>query len=179
VRVDFLVVTAPVDTAVAPFRAETVFFDRVRDGDRLPFDHLLVYDGPVGRFLDLAVWVSKADQRELQLAELLHAELGDDDLAGAVTRLAGLAVAAPAAAAIAGSAAAVATLVRTGARLLDGIVGTSIGVYRTSRLPHERFGAGDPAQRHPTAGLIRAQDMSLAYEVVDAATSNGNLDHEG
>ncbi len=171
VRVDFLVVTAPVDGDVVPFRAETAFFDRVRDGDRLPFDHLLVYDGPVSRFLDLAVWVSKADQREVHLAELLHAELGDDAVAGAVTSLAGLAVAAPAAAAIAGSAAAVATLVRTGARLLDAITGTSIGVYRTSLLAHERFGAGEPAQRHPTAGSIRAQDMSLAYEVVDAATS--------
>ncbi len=171
VRVDFLVVTAPVDGGAVPFRAETVFFDRVRDGDRLPLDHLLVYDGPVSRFLDLAVWVSKADQREVHLAELLHAELDDDAVAGAVTSLAGLAVAAPAAAAVAGSAAAVATLVRTGARLLDAITGTSIGVYRTSLLPHERFGAGDPAQRHPAAGSIRAQDMSLAYEVIDAATS--------
>ena len=107
----------------------------------------------------------------MHLAELLHAELDDDAVAGAVTSLAGLAVAAPAAAAVAGSAAAVATLVRTGARLLDAITGTSIGVYRTSLLPHERFGAGDPAQRHPAAGSIRAQDMSLAYEVIDAATS--------
>ena len=63
--------------------------------------------------------------------------------------------------------AAVATLVRTGARVLDHILGKSIGVYRTSLLPHENFGAGKPTARHPAEGLIQAQDMSFAYEVID------------
>ncbi|MGH9181377.1 MAG: hypothetical protein ACRDY5_06645, partial [Acidimicrobiales bacterium] len=170
VRVDAIVVTAPPPGSGEPYTAATARFDRVRDGDRLPFDDLLVYEGPVGRFVDLAVWVSKDDKRELDLADLLVKETGDSSFGGAVTSLAGLAVAAPPAAAIAGSAAAVATIVRTGARLLDAIVGHSIGVYRTSLLPHQRFGAAaDPpgAGRHPTEGLIHAQDMSFAFEVID------------
>ena len=169
VRVDFLVVTAPTDAAMVPYEARSVFVDRVKSGDRLPYDNLLIYDGPVDRFLDIAVWVSKADDREVGLAELLQTELNSGEVAGAMATLAALAIAAPTAAVVAGSVGAVATLVRTGARLLSAFAGTSIGVYRTSLLPHERFGAGDPAQRHPVAGAINAQDMSLAYEVVDAA----------
>ncbi len=167
VRVDTLVVTAAADGAQA-VQAHTFFVDRVKDGDRLPMEDVLVFDGPVHRFLDLAVWVSKVDQQEVRLAELLAAELNRKDVAAAVTTLAALAVVAPAAAAVAGSVAAVATLVRTGAKLLSAYSGTSIGVYRTSLLPHERYGAGDPALRHPLQGTITAQDLSLAYEVIDA-----------
>jgi hypothetical protein len=86
---------------------------------------------------------------------------------GAVALLAGLAVAAPQAALVAGAVGAVAVLVRASAVLLDKATGKSIGVYRTSLLPHERFGAGDPAARHPADGLLSAQDMSFSYEVVD------------
>ena len=172
-RVDFLVVTAPTEATMVPYQARSVFVDRVRSGDRLPYENLLIYDGPVDRFLDLAVWVSKADDREVGLAELLQTELNGREVAGAIATLAALAVAAPTAAVVAGSLAAVATLIRTGARLLSAFAGTSIGVYRTSLLPHERFGAGDPAQRHPAVGAINAQDMSLAYEVVDAAPVQG------
>jgi hypothetical protein len=168
VRVDFMVVTASTDTSISPYLAQTVFFDRIQDGDRLPFDNLLIYDGPVGRFLDVAVWVSKADEKEVALAELLLGEVKSEEVAGAITTLAALALAAPPAAAVAGSVAAVATLIRTGARLISNVAGTSIGVYRTTLLPHERFGAGDPVQRHPADGMITAQDMAFAYEVIDA-----------
>lgn len=167
VRVDTLVVTASADAAQA-IQAHSFFVDRVKDGDRLPMDNVRIFDGPVGRFLDLAVWVSKADQQDVRLAELLAQELNSQDVAAALTTLAALAVAAPAAAAIAGSVAAVATLVRTGARLLSAQAGTSIGVYRTSLLPHERYGAGAPAQRHPASGSITAQDLALAFEIIDA-----------
>ena len=170
VRIDALVVTAPPEGAVEPYKAATARFDRVRDGDRLPFDDLLVYEGPVGRFLDLAVWVAKDDQRELDLAELLAREATGTEVKGALGVLAGLAVAAPQAALVAGSAAAVSTLVRSGARLLDAVQGRSIGVYRTSLLPHQRFGAGAAPPgvgRHPALGVIAAQDMSFAFEVVD------------
>ncbi|MDP9388511.1 MAG: caspase family protein [Actinomycetota bacterium] len=170
VRVDALVVTAPPEGSGEPYRAVTSRFDRVKDGDRLPFDDLLVYEGPVGRFVDLAVWVAKDDQRELDLADLLAREAGSHEVKGAVAVLAGLGLAAPHAAVVAGSAAAVATLVRTGARLLDAVQGKSIGIYRTSLLPHQRFGAGSEppgAARHPAQGLVEAQDMSFAFEVVD------------
>jgi hypothetical protein len=169
VRIDALVVTAPPEGAGEPFRAATVRFDRVADGDRLPFDDLLLYEGPVGRFVDLAVWVGKDDQRGPDLSDLLGEAAGTDEVKGAVGALAGRIVATSSAAAIAGSVAAVATLVRAGARVLDAVQSKSIGVYRTSLLPHERFGAGvepgTPA-RHPPEGLLRAQDMSFSYEVV-------------
>ncbi|HET9443290.1 MAG TPA: hypothetical protein VFO65_08195, partial [Acidimicrobiales bacterium] len=171
VRIDALVVTAPPEGAGEPYRAATARFDRVKDGDRLPFDNLLVYEGPVGRFVDLAVWVSKDSRPDLDLADMLAAETGSADVKKALIALAGLALAAPQAAVVAGSAAAVAVLVRTAARVLDVVQGTGIGVYRTSLLPHERFGAGAAGQPglHPPAGLLRAQDMSFAYEVVPLA----------
>ena len=170
VRVDTLVLTSGADDAQM-IHARTFVVDRIRDGDKLPLDHALIFDGPVRRFLDIAVWVSKSDQKEVDLADLLAVELGSQEVVGAMTTLAALAVAAPAAAAMAGSVAAVATLVRTGARLLSAYSGTSIGVYRTSLLPHERFGAGRPVQRHPARGTIAAQDLALAYEVIDATSA--------
>ena len=170
VRIDTLVVTAPPDGSTEPYRATTFRFDRVRDGDRLPFDDLLIHEGPVGRFLDLAVWVARDDQRDLDLADLLADAAGGAEVQGAVATLAGLAVAAPQAALVAGAAGAVGTLVRVGARALDAVQGRSIGVYRTSLLPHQRLGAGrEPpgVGRHPAKGVIRAQDLSFSFEVVD------------
>ena len=123
-----------------PYQAATARFDRVRDGDRLPLDNFLLYEGPVSGFLDLAVWVARYDQREVDLAELLQRETGRDDVkagAGDARRACG---GRPHAAVAVAAVAAVAILVRTGATLLDAAVGKSIGVYRTSPLPHERFG---------------------------------------
>lgn len=142
----------------------------MQDGDRLPFDDLLVYEGPADRFLDIAVWVSRDDARDRDLSELLATEVSGQEVASAITALAGLAVVTPAAALVAGSAAAVAVLVRTAARAIDVARGTSIGTYRTSLLPHQRFGAAPPperAARHPATGLIEAQDMRFAFEVID------------
>ena len=116
------------------------------------------------------VWVSRGDSQDRQLTDLLSVALSDPQVAGSVTTLAALAVAAPPAAVVAGSMAAVGTLIKTSADLIRGVVGDSIGLYRTSFLPHERFGAGRPDQRHPAAGMIRAQDMSLTFEVVDSST---------
>jgi hypothetical protein len=166
VRVDAMVITAAVEEAGGPYRASTMRFDRITDGDRLPFDDVLIYEGPVARFLDLAVWVARDGSPDVELAELLAAETGAEEVATAITTLVALAAAAPAAAAVAGSVAAVAVLVRTAARLIDNIRGSSIGVYRTSLLPHQQFGAGDGIGRHPAQGLLRAQDMSFAFEVV-------------
>jgi hypothetical protein len=44
VRVDFLIVSAVGDDGLPPYRAETLIVDRVRDGDRLPVDRLLLYE---------------------------------------------------------------------------------------------------------------------------------------
>jgi hypothetical protein len=166
VRVDAIVVTSVPAEAGPPYAAGTARFDRIQDGDRLPFDDLLVYEGPVDRFVDLAVWVSRDDRRDLDLAELLARELDNTEVAGALTALAGLAVAAPVAAAAVGAVAATAVLVRTAARLVEAAQGTSIGAYRTSLLPHQRFGAVPPG-RHPARGVIDAQDISFAFEVIE------------
>jgi hypothetical protein len=170
VRVDFLIVSAVGDDGLPPYQAATLIVDRVRDGDRLPVDRLLLYDGPVHRFLELAMWVSRGDSDDRQLTDLLSDALHNPKVAGSVTTLIALAVAAPPAAVIAGSMAAVGTLVKTTADVIRSVVGDSIGLYRTSFLPHERFGAGHPDQRYPASGMIRAQDMSLAFEVVDSST---------
>jgi hypothetical protein len=172
VRVDALVVTAVAGDVGQPYQSGTAHFDRVRDGDRLPFDDLLIYEGPAARFLDIAVWVTRADDNDVSLAELMATELSGTEVTAAVTTLAALAVAAPAAAVVAGTVGAIAVLVRTAARVIDRARGTSIGVYRTSLLPYQRFGVDPPparAGRHPDQGLIAAQDMSFAFEVVDTA----------
>jgi hypothetical protein len=166
VRIDSLVVTRTTH-ADEPYRPSTHRFEGVRDGDRLPMDNLLLYEGPIRGFLDLAIWVSRDDTKGLDLAELFKQEATGTDVNGAVALLAGLAVAAPQATLVAGMVGAVAVLVRTSAALLEKATGKSIGVYRTSLLPHEQFGAGDPAARHPAEGLLRAQDMSFSYEIVD------------
>jgi hypothetical protein len=168
IRIDSLVVTRASDNG-EPYRPSTHRFDGVRDGDRLPMDNLLLYEGPVSGFLDLAIWVSRDDTKGLDLADLLEKEATGADVKGAVELLSGLALAVPQAALVAGTVGAVAVLIRASAALLTKATGKSIGVYRTSLLPHERLGAGDPAARHPAEGLLRAQDMSFCYEVVDVS----------
>lgn len=167
VRIDSLVVTR--SSGEPPYRSTTHRIDGVRDGERLPLDNLLLYEGPVDGFLDLALWISRDNSAGADLAGLLAQAATGGEVAEAVAVLGGLALAAPQAAAVATTVGAVAVLVRTGAALLDRATGKSIGVYRTSLLPHERFGAGDPVGRHPTADLLRARDMSFSYEVVDVA----------
>ncbi|RSM88691.1 caspase family protein [Kibdelosporangium aridum] len=166
VRIDAVVITAAPAEEGGPYRASTMRFDRVKDGDRLPFDDVLIYEGPVARFLDIALWVAKDDSPDTDLADLLVTQTADEQVSNAVITLAALAVAAPAAAAIAGSVAAVAVLVRSAARVLEKLQGNSIGVYRTTLLPHQKFGAADGIGRHPEQGLLRANDMSFAFEVV-------------
>src|SRR5262249_41953233 len=144
VRIDSLVLTRATH-AGEPYRPSTHRFDGVRDGDRLPMDNLLLYEGPVSDFLDFAIWVSRDDTKGLELAELLRTEATGADVKGAVALLSGLALAAPQAALVAGTVGAVAVLIRASAALLAKATGKSIGVYRTSLLPHERLGAGDPA----------------------------------
>jgi hypothetical protein len=167
VRIDALVATAASDEAGGPYRATTLRFDRIKNGDRLPFDDVLVYEGPVNRFLDIAVWVARDDSPDVDLAEGMAADAGSEEVSTALSTLTALAATEPTAAVVAGSAAAVAVLVRMAARMIDQSRGTSIGVYRTTLLPHQRFGAADAVGRHPAQGLLRAQDMSLVFEVVD------------
>ncbi len=161
VRIDSLVMTGSAE-ATECYRAETARFPQVKDGDRLSFDNLLVYQGPAAGFLDIAVWISRDRKDSLSLADMLKDQLNSSEFKEAAVVLAGMAVAAPQAATIVAATGAAATLVNIGYRLLSAVVGNSIGLYRTSFLAHERFGVG----QHPEHSMMRAQDFSFCYEVL-------------
>jgi hypothetical protein len=162
IRVDALVVTGGDDDRPV-YKARTVRFSNVRDGDRLPLDNLLVNHGPVVDYLDLAWWVTRDRRNSLALNDLLRERLTDEDLGQAIESVAAFAVAAPQAAAAAAAVGVVGLLVSTAYELLSRGVGDSIGLYRTSLLAGEGFGVG----RHPISGTRPAQHFSFAYEIVD------------
>ncbi len=162
VRIDSIVITSAIDAAEC-YRAETARFPGVKDGDRLSFDNLLIYHGPVRGFLDIAVWISCDRKDSLSLADMFKEQLNSDEFKEAAVVLAGMSVAAPQAAAMIAATGAATTLTSIGYKLLSAGVGKSIGLYRTSFLVHERFGLG----RHPEHGLMRAQDFSFGYEVIE------------
>ncbi|MFE6158105.1 caspase family protein [Streptomyces sp. NPDC056486] len=168
VRIDSLVVTGapPGDE---PYRSATYRTDAVRDGERLPSDDMPLYEGPVRGFLDLALWVSPDDGKAPDLARLFRTEALSGEVGDATAFLAGLGEFPLRAATAADVMGAVAALMRTGAGLLERATGRSIGVFRTSLLPHERFGASDTAGRHPARELLKARDMWFSYEVVDVS----------
>jgi hypothetical protein len=144
-RIDTLVATA----AAVPFVTTTG-----------PADHdgVVLYEGPVARFLDLAVWVTEGGGPDDDLGGLLSTGARREDVDAAAAALAGLAVETPDPALVANAGAAVATIVRSATSVLR-----ATAMYRTLLLPHQRFGVG----RHPTHGLFYATNQSFAYEVVD------------
>ncbi|UBU08843.1 caspase family protein [Nonomuraea gerenzanensis] len=161
VRIDALVLTGA-DGELPAYRAETVRFSGVRDGDRLPLDDLLLYHGPAVDYLDLALWVSRDRQDSLHLSDMLSERLGSMDFKQAAVDVAGLAMAAPQVLAAVTALGATATIVNIAYQLLSAAVGDSIGLYRTSLLQAEGFCLG----HHPSTGLMRAQDFSFRYEVL-------------
>ena len=110
-------------------------------------------------FVALCAWISR-DRRDADpLRDLLERRLAASPVPAALERLAisGL----PWAPAVG----AILALMRLAHDALTGAVGSSIGLYRTSFLAHERFGVG----RHPADGLRRAQDVSFALRIEDVA----------
>ncbi|GAB2568204.1 hypothetical protein Aab01nite_43760 [Paractinoplanes abujensis] len=156
IRVDAMVLTNGTGGAPA-YHAETMRFSNVHDGERLPLDNALIYHGPAVDFLDIAVWVSRDTTGSLALSALLEQRLTSGDLQAAV-----VAVPVPQAAVAVAVAGATAMLVNTAYELLLGVVGRSVGLYRTSLLAQEQFGLGRH-QRHP-------QDFSFTFSIegVDA-----------
>lgn len=160
VRLDAMVITGDGRGGVVA-TPQTQRFPGIDSGDLLPMDNLLLYVGPVHEFLDIAIWANRDDDKGAELADLLAAELGKPGMQTALTVAGGLVLAAPTAAAGVGAVAAVAELVRVGAQLVRKAVGGHIGLYRTSLLPHQRFGIG----RHPPDGMEDAQQIRFAWEV--------------
>jgi hypothetical protein len=161
VRVDTLALTAaPSERA---FHARTEVF-RADKNEILPMTDLLVFEGPVERFLDFGIWVGR-DEGEITLLQSLLDDAGQKgDLKSAIATVSRLALAAPQAATIAAAGIAVARIVSFASKLLTATVGTSIGLYRQSFLPREQFGVG----RHPREGVIRASDFSFSFEVIES-----------
>lgn len=165
IRVDAMVVTGG-DNPEACYRAGTVRFPGIKDGDRLPLDNLLVFQGPVKGFVDLQVWVSRDDKNSLDLAELIKDETNSKEFKGAALALAGLAVAAPPAAAIVAGLSGATVVANSAYKILSAAVGKSVGLYRTSLLANQRYGVGeDGVGRTPANGMMRAQDFSFWYNV--------------
>jgi hypothetical protein len=163
VRVDTVVVTGQsAQAANSTYRMETAHFSGIVDGDRLPFENLLVFYGSVAAFIDLGVWVSKDKKDAPSLTDLFQKELNSGEFKAAALMLAGLAVTAPQAAVVVGALGAGATVCNISSRLLSAALGTGIGLYRTSVLAQEGFGIG----RHPSSGTVRSQDFSFGFEIL-------------
>jgi caspase domain-containing protein len=162
-RLDALFVTHPRNGAdpVTAMLARTERFQSIGDGDCLPVDKLILFNGPVREFLDIAIWISEDTGSGPALFELFADIAGNEgvqEVIGSLASLAGLAGAAAAGATIG----AVGTLIRTAGKVLASAVGPSIGLYRTTLLPIEGFGLG----RRPAQKLLDAEDIAFAYEAV-------------
>ncbi|HEY1546739.1 MAG TPA: caspase family protein [Kofleriaceae bacterium] len=160
VRVDALICTRS-DGNDPGYHASTVTFSRIRGGQTLPLDNVLLFEGPVRDFVDICVWVSRDKAPTNALADLLAQRAQDpkvQDALGALIAGAG-AVAAPWIAAVGASA----VLAHTAYEVISAFAGSAIGLYRTSFLAREQYGVG----RYPAEGLYRAQDFSFSL-VVDA-----------
>ncbi|ACU75784.1 peptidase C14 caspase catalytic subunit p20 [Catenulispora acidiphila DSM 44928] len=168
VRVDIVVATGPSgggpdgENSNTPVHvARTERFSRIRGGEALPLDRMLVYHGPAVDYLDVAVWVSRDMTDRPDLADLLAAEPPGLPAAEALFGLGEAVAGVPHAAATAVVPEAGAVVVEAAYRLLRASLSDVIGLYRGSMLAQEGYGAG----RHPVAGLRRVQDFSFAYRV--------------
>ncbi|HEX8096220.1 caspase family protein [Jatrophihabitans sp.] len=163
IRLDAVVQTGG-STGQPNYQARTMRFSNVSDKCRLPLDNVLIYHGPAVDFLDLAVWVSRDATDSLALSDLLADKLTDPVLQAGLGQALALTCDGPQAAAAVAMLSAGAVLVNTAYDLLTGVVGRSIGLYRTSLLAQEQFGIGRH-ERHP-------QDFSFTFSV-EAVTNTG------
>jgi hypothetical protein len=157
IRIDTLCVTGDQEVSTS-----THVFGHIADEDRVPFDNLLVFKGPVTGFVDFAIWVSKHDDGQADLPELMREVANEAEFQHAVTVLGGLALAGPQAASLAAGLAAGGTVTYFVSRLIQRALGQHIGLYRCSFLPQEEWGIG----RHPKSDMLRAQDFSFSFEIL-------------
>ena len=162
VRLDAVFITgAPIDDG-RPFVARTWSFPRIADGHRLSADELALYVGPAQDFLEIAIWVSRANQDNPNLAELIGSALKDPTLGSSTAGLFALGGLDPAGFAVKTGLSAVGSFLEAAGRVLRQAVNRSIGLYRTTLLVPEGLTTG----RRPADGLREAQDMAFAYDVV-------------
>lgn len=165
VRVDAIVLTGAEGSSKPAFRARTQRFSRIRDGEPLPLDRMLVFHGPVVDYLDIALWVSRDADGAVDLGELLSDEVAAFETQEALAKAGGALTGLPYAAAAAAMVGIGAIVVNVAYRLLRGTVSDVIGLYRGSTLAGEAFGLG----RHPADGMRQVQDFSFAYSIDDVS----------
>ncbi|MEY9910161.1 hypothetical protein ABIA35_006405 [Catenulispora sp. MAP12-49] len=165
VRIDAIVLTGEPHSPRPAFQARTERFSRIRDGEPLPLDRMLVYHGSAAEYLDIALWVSRDRPDAVDLGELLSDEVAAFEMQEALAKMGGAMTGLPYAAAAAAMVGVGAVVVNVAYRLLRGTVSDVIGLYRGSMLAAEGFGVG----RHPGQGVRRVQDFSFAYSIDDVS----------
>jgi hypothetical protein len=161
VRVDWMVLTRRGDEPVLETRTER--FPRIRAGEALPLENLLLFSGPVAGFLDLALWVSRDDRGRAELPDIMTEIIQSQEVRGPLMGMADAFGSDPTMLAI-DVVAAAAAIVGVVAGVVRTMGSAHIGLYRTTLLPVERFGVG----RRPPAGLHQAQDIQFALEILPA-----------
>lgn len=164
IRLDAMVLTRGPDQQPR-FAAQTERFSNIRDGQTLPLDKMLIYHGRAVDYLDLAVWVSRDASGSLALADLMQEKLTLPDVQLVMGQLGSALIGAPQAAVAVAAIGASAVLINAAYHLLNGIVGTSIGLYRTTLLAGERYGIGRPIEER----TVRAQDFSFTYLIEEVS----------
>jgi hypothetical protein len=140
VRLDALFSTSGGVDQATPWQAWTGRFPRLADGDELALESPVLYDGPVWRFLDIALWMSRDDRDGPDLAELLGRALSTAPPGPPGPRR---------------------SLVHIASRLLRAEMPRSVGLFHTTLRPPEGFKPG----RRPAAGVTSIRDFGFAYRV--------------
>jgi hypothetical protein len=172
VRVDALVVhggatSSGAGGSLADFYSPSTFrFDRVADGDRLPFgdEGLLVYLGRPRHFLDLFIAVSRDRADSSALAELLGALKDTEDAVSAETQLLAMATGLPNPKLLTAALRAALMLGDAAMVALRNATSGTIGLYRNSWLRgRDGWGIG----RHPNEGMFTVKDLSFGFEIFE------------
>jgi hypothetical protein len=166
VRLDVLVVHG--GNTAAEYAPTTFTFPRVGDGDHLPIGNggLLLFHGRPKWFLSMFVAVSRDKPEASPLVELVRDLVTSKPAAALQDQAFALATGVPEPQML-GMAWQSARLVGDSMlNLLNRETGASIGVYRDSWLRgRDGWGVG----RHPVNGLLKARDVSFAFEIVEEA----------
>jgi hypothetical protein len=157
-RIDALVCTRAVGVSRG-YRTWTQAYRVVDANGRLPVDNGRLFRGPVRDFVDIALFLSRNAPESADLEQLLASRETSPDFLDAAQALLVPASGdhAPWVASVGGSMA----LTRIAHEALLAIAGTSIGLYRTSFLRQESFGAG----RHPGEALYRASGIAFSLNI--------------
>jgi hypothetical protein len=158
-RIDALVCTRSAGQTKG-YATHTMRVVGIHGGGRIPLDPVRIFHGPVRDFVDICLWIARDTTRDRDLGELFEHHAADPHVQDAATAL--LATAAPWVTAVGASAA----LARSAYELILGVEDTAVGLYRTSFLASERFGAG----RQPAEQRYRVRDLSFSF-VIDEVSS--------